>query len=237
MLHQDFVQKFSSRQRYWARSMLGWKTFADSKPTTAHYAFAKLEMHGLLKYIITQNVDRLHSKAGAVNVLDLHGRNDTVRCLSCRLSFRRHLMQQQLDLLNPRLAEKFRGAQPKDRLRADGDAEIEGDNLSIEIPCCPSCGGVMKPDVVFFGDSVPRDAVAIANEQLSLCDGLLVAGTSLEVFSAFRLVSMAAAKDTPIVIVNQGPTRADRLNMNIALRVEAPVDDIMQAVVKCLNLP
>lgn len=237
MMHQDFVNKLSSRKRYWARSMLGWKLFADSAPTAAHYAFASLEMHGLLKYTITQNVDRLHSKAGAVSVLDLHGRNDMVKCLSCGLSYRRHLMQQQLDLLNPQIAEMFKGAQPDDRIRADGDAEIDSDQVDIVIPCCPSCGGILKPDVVFFGDSIPPEKVAAANEQLSMCDGLLVAGTSLEVFSAFRLVSKAAAAGVPIIMINQGTTRADRMEITFKVRMDAPVDDVMDAVLKCLRLP
>ena len=237
MLHQDFVMKPSSRKRYWVRSMLGWRIFADSAPTAAHYALALLETHGLLKFLITQNVDRLHSKAGTSNVLDLHGRNDLVKCLSCGLCLKRRLMQYQLELLNPQVAETFKGALANDRMRADGDAEIESEDIDFVIPCCPRCGGMLKPDVVFFGDSVPLEKVATAKEHLLMCDGLLVAGTSLEVFSAFRLVSTAAAAGVPIIMINQGPTRADRVKLNFAVRVDAPVDDVMEAVLKILRLP
>jgi NAD-dependent SIR2 family protein deacetylase len=190
----------------------------------------------MLRYVITQNVDRLHSKAGSKNVLDLHGRNDRVRCLSCAYSCGRRLVQQQLDLLNPRLAAKFGAATAGERLRADGDAEIDGDDERIEVPCCPRCGGVLKPEVVYFGDSVPLEAVRVANEQAGACDGLLVAGSSLEVFSAYRLVTQAVARGVPLAIINRGPTRAERSGLQLALKLDAAVDDVMEQVLRRLQM-
>jgi NAD-dependent SIR2 family protein deacetylase len=164
---QDFVNKEAARKRYWARSMLGYKIFADSHPSYSHRSFSKLEDEHILKFTITQNVDRLHSKAGARNVLDLHGRNDRVKCLSCAYSFDRRMMQKQLDLLNPRVSAKYLGLAMGDRLRADGDAEVlDAEDLNIVVPCCPRCGGTLKPEVVFFGDSVPSENVIAANAQV-----------------------------------------------------------------------
>lgn len=228
--HRDFVQNEASRRRYWARSMLGWRLFADSQPTLAHRAFAKLEAQGLLQFTITQNVDRLHQRAGSVQVLDLHGRNDRVKCLSCAYAFSRRIMQSQLDLLNPEVAAKYRGVLPGERLRADGDAEIDPADMNIQVPCCPRCGGVLKPEVVYFGDSVPADAVATANQHIEACDGLLVAGSSLEVFSAYRLVARASTRCVPIVIVNKGETRAERSGVPLHLKLEDDCDRVMESV-------
>eukprot|EP01038_Epipyxis_sp_PR26KG_P016327 gene16327-22243_t len=161
MVHQDFMKYPLSRKRYWARSMFGWKRFLEAKPNDAHYALSNLESNGLLKCIITQNVDRLHQQSGSQNVYDLHGRNDRVRCMSCQSIYSRRIIQQSLVDLNPSfLLQHSHVMLTADAMRADGDMELnDADFNQMEIPCCMKCGGVLKPDVVFFGDNVPLDRV------------------------------------------------------------------------------
>ncbi|MEM7283344.1 MAG: NAD-dependent protein deacetylase [Pseudomonadota bacterium] len=203
--HQDFLNLAESRKRYWARSMVGWRNFGTSKPNPAHYALAKLESAGIAKLLVTQNVDGLHQAAGSQQVVDLHGRLDEVVCLDCQHRYPRRTIQQWLTSHNPSYAERIAGPAP------DGDAHLEGKFEDFNIPDCQNCGGILKPDVVFFGDNVPRDKVDHVFQEVQSCDGMLVVGTSLMVFSGFRFVRKAHELGIGIAAINLGKTRADDL--------------------------
>lgn len=201
---QEFVNHPSARQRYWARSFIGWQRFSKAAPNAAHFALAELESRGKIDTLITQNVDGLHAAAGSRNVIDLHGALKTVICLGCDTRFSRAEYQQQLQDVNSAWhANVF-------RFNPDGDAELaEADLKSFTLPPCENCGGIIKPDVVMFGESVPKDRVTEATTAVARSDGLLVVGTSLMVFSGLRFVRQAAKLSKPIAVVNQGRTRAD----------------------------
>lgn len=195
-----------ARKRYWARSMLGWRTMAHAQPTAAHHALAQLERARRINLLVTQNVDGLHQAAGSTKVVDLHGRIDTVCCLGCGARSPRRDLQEELMERNPDwLALDARSL-------ADGDADLEGrDFAAFDVPACPACGGLLKPDVVFFGESVPRDRVAAVREALAQADAVLVVGSSLMVYSGYRFVEEAVAADKPVAAINKGRTRADPL--------------------------
>ena len=201
----DFMGSERVRRRYWARSYAGWGRMSKASPNAAHRALADLEERGFVTQLITQNVDNLHRTAGSQNVIDLHGVLHRVRCMDCESSVSRAELQQELERLNPEWAATITGVAP------DGDAHIAEDTENFEIPPCPSCGGILKPDVVFFGESVPRERVELARQALARSDALLVVGSSLMVYSGFRFAREAAAQNIPIAIVNRGRTRADDL--------------------------
>ncbi|MBT8135985.1 MAG: NAD-dependent protein deacetylase [Gammaproteobacteria bacterium] len=203
--YQDFVASRAMRQRYWARSMIGWQRVATARPNAAHFALTKLENCGTLGRIITQNIDRLHQQAGSKTVIDLHGRLDRVVCLTCSSSVSRGELQQQLISRNPGWRDIEAVAAP------DGDASVEADFGNFSVVSCHSCGGVLKPDVVFFGESVPRTRVTRAMAAVEAADVLLVVGSSLMVWSGLRFVRRAAERGIPTVLVNLGRTRADEL--------------------------
>jgi NAD-dependent SIR2 family protein deacetylase len=209
---QAFVAEDGVRRRYWARSMIGWLRFGLAQPNDAHLALAQLEASGRSQMLITQNVDGLHQAAGSREVIDLHGRLDLVRCMTCANAVRRSDFQDDLTFLNGSWADLEAAALP------DGDAELDVKDFSqFVVPDCPSCGGTMKPDVVFFGESVPKDRVALAIHSLEQADAMLVVGSSLMVYSGFRFVQAAARIGIPIAAVNLGRTRADDL---LTLKVE-----------------
>jgi NAD-dependent SIR2 family protein deacetylase len=219
MTYQAFMGGQAARQRYWARSMVGWRHFGRANPNGAHYALARLEETGRSELLLTQNVDGLHQAAGSTRVIDLHGRLDQVRCMGCERRTPRTAFQDELDRLNPAW----------DGLRAayapDGDADIETADLSsFAIPPCRYCGGVLKPDVVFFGESVPRARVEAATQHLGQADAVLVVGSSLMVYSGFRFVQAAALAGKPIAAVNLGRTRADAL---LSLKREQSCEDAL----------
>jgi NAD-dependent SIR2 family protein deacetylase len=223
MQFRDFVGSELSRQRYWARSMVGWPRMADAEPNDAHRALATLERRGRLRLLITQNVDGLHSAAGSENVVDLHGRLDRVICLGCKNVTQRAELQTQLMADNPEfLGQRFVA-------RADGDVELAVDYERFRLTACAVCGGVLKPDVVFFGENVPAPRVERAMAALDGARTLLIAGSSLMVFSGFRFARMAARLGVPIAVVNQGRTRADDL---AALRVPGNVGDVLQGALR-----
>ncbi len=206
ILHQAFIAERSSRQRYWARSMAGWSFVARSTPNAAHHALAVLEKLGHVSLLVTQNVDRLHQRAGHQQVLDLHGRIDRVVCLDCDTRIDRASMQMELARLNPGFEARAAGIRP------DGDAEIaDGQAEDLQVPECHRCAGTLKPDVVFFGGTVPRHRVEQVNDNIRKADALLVAGSSLAVYSGFRFCRLAAELQKPIIIINRGRTRADGL--------------------------
>jgi len=220
--YQLFTGSAPARQRYWARSMLGWHTMAGARPTVAHHALAQLERAGRIVQLVTQNVDGLHQAAGSAAVVDLHGRIDTVCCLGCGARSPRRALQQELMARNPDWLALDARSLP------DGDADLDGLDFSrFHVPDCPHCGGLLKPDVVFFGESVPRERVAAVRDSLAQADAVLVAGSSLMVYSGYRFVEEAAAAGKPVVAVNRGRTRADPV---LALKVETEVGRALEAL-------
>jgi NAD-dependent SIR2 family protein deacetylase len=214
VMFQAFVNDLDTRRRYWARSLVGWRRFGRAQPNDAHRALARLEQRGGLQLLVTQNVDGLHQSAGSTEVIDLHGRMDRVRCLGCELRSDRQELQRRLLELNPIW----------DRLDArdapDGDADLEGQDFSgFQVPSCEQCGGILKPDVVFFGESVPSERVAAAMDAVERADGMLVIGSSLMVYSGYRFAQAAHKAGKPIAAVNLGRTRADEL---LSLKLNQP---------------
>ena len=209
---QAFIADEKTRQRYWARSMIGWRRFGMAQPNDAHHALARLEADGRCQLLLTQNVDRLHQAAGSREVIDLHGRLDLVRCMACSTTIRRADFQDQLIRLNVAWGGLDAAVLP------DGDADLDGMDFSaFAVPPCERCGGVLKPDVVFYGENVPRDQLAEARSHLEAADGMLIVGSSLMVYSGYRFALAAARRGIPIAAVNIGRTRADDL---LALKIE-----------------
>ena len=209
---QAFMSEELTRQRYWARSLVGWRRFGQARPNAAHHALARLEANGRCEMLLTQNVDRLHQSAGHRQVIDLHGRLDLVRCMGCGRKTPRNEFQDALGRANAEWLTLDAADAP------DGDADLEhADFSSFKVPACDTCGGILKPDVVFFGENVPRDIVATAQDHLSQADAMLIVGSSLMVYSGFRFVQAAANRRIPIAAVNLGRTRADDL---LTLKVE-----------------
>ncbi|WP_434031815.1 NAD-dependent protein deacetylase [[Pseudomonas] boreopolis] len=209
---QAFMGEAATRRRYWARSLLGWPRFGLARPNGTHHALAALEARGQLEVLLTQNVDGLHQAAGSGEVIDLHGRLDTVRCMDCEQRSPREALQARLAAANPGWEQLQAGIAP------DGDADLDGvDFDAFVVPACERCGGLLKPDVVYFGENVPRERVARANERLARADAVLVVGSSLMVYSGFRFVQAAARAGLPVAALNHGRTRADEL---LALKVE-----------------
>ena len=221
--YQAFMGDELVRQRYWARSMLGWRVMGQAQPGTAHKALTLLEQGGWLELLITQNVDGLHSAAGSQSVVDLHGRIDTVRCMACNHTLARADLQLQLLALNPAWAQLYAAPAP------DGDADLEGRDFSaFQVPSCPHCGtGVLKPDVVFYGESVPRERVQVCMEAMNRADALLIVGSSLMVYSGYRFALAAQEQGKSIAAINQGVTRADAL---LEFKVEADVGQTLMAL-------
>ncbi|MGL0787778.1 NAD-dependent protein deacetylase [Xanthomonas translucens] len=212
--YQAFMGELATRQRYWARSLVGWPRFGYARPNATHAALAQLEARGQVELLLTQNVDRLHQAAGSAAVIDLHGRLDVVRCMECERRLPREDFQQQLLQRNPHWATLQAGQAP------DGDADLEDVDFAVfAVPACTQCGGVLKPDVVFFGENVPRERVAAAFAHLQQADAMLVLGSSLMVYSGFRFVQAAAKACMPIAAVNLGRTRGDDL---LSLKLAQP---------------
>ena len=212
--YQAFMGSLATRQRYWARSVIGWRVFGHVQPNPAHHALARLEQLRKSEILLTQNVDRLHQAAGSRHVIDLHGRLDVVRCMACDGTLSRQDMQDELVRRNPSWSTLNAAEAP------DGDADLEGAEFStFIIPPCPTCGGILKPDVVFFGENVPKAWVEAAFSALDRADAMLVVGSSLMVYSGFRFAQAAARDGKPIAAVNLGRTRADEL---LTLKVERP---------------
>jgi NAD-dependent SIR2 family protein deacetylase len=227
--YAPFMRDPSVRSRYWARSLIGWRRLGAAAPNPAHHALAAMEAAGHVRLLVTQNVDGLHQAAGSRRVLDLHGRLDTVACTTCRRATPRERWQRQLVELNSGWLELEAPVAP------DGDADLEhADFAAFRVPTCRHCGGVVKPDVVFFGESVPRERHLQAADALRSCDAVLVAGSSLMVQSGYRHALAAARQGLPVAAVNLGRTRADSF---LALKVVAPVGSALPALVHGLALP
>jgi NAD-dependent SIR2 family protein deacetylase len=226
--YRDFVGSEHVRRRYWARSVLGWSRFAQARPNAAHAALAQLETAGRVHQLVTQNVDGLHQRAGSRRVIDLHGRLDTVACLACRQSLLRADWQQALLELNPELLALAARAAP------DGDAEPDGyDYERFRIPACPHCGGVLKPAVVFFGESVPKPRIERCYRRLAEADALLVVGSSLMVYSGYRFCRAACEQSKPVAAINLGRTRADA---ELSLKITEPCGRALSWVLEQMGL-
>lgn len=228
--HQDFLSLPATRQRYWARSFAGWTTMAGAHPNVGHRALASLESFGIVSSIITQNVDGLHHAAGSRSVIELHGAIRQVACLACETRFPRDDVQQWMMQANPDfdhdLARSARAA-------PDGDAHlVESVYRRFAVPECPACGGMLKPDVVFFGDSVPRQRVDAARRIVEAAEALLVVGSSLMVYSGYRFVEQAHGLGKPVVAINRGVTRADHL---LTVKMDEDCGTVLSAVVAELS--
>lgn len=200
----DFLGSEHARKRYWARSMAGWRSFDRAQPNTVHATLARMEAGGYCTLLVTQNVDGLHQRGGSQQVIDLHGRLDTVICLACDHRTARGRLQHRLNDLNPQWSHVA------GRIAPDGDVDLEQvDYDRFHIPDCERCGGTLKPDVVFFGENVPRPRVERAMAALEDADALLIVGSSLMVYSGFRFARAAQKSGKPVIILNRGKTRAD----------------------------
>ncbi|MEU9421112.1 NAD-dependent protein deacetylase [Streptomyces sp. NPDC051000] len=228
MTYQDFTAGAQARRRYWARSHLGWRTFGRARPNAGHRAVAAFGRQGLLSGVITQNVDGLHQAAGSEDVVELHGSLGRVVCLSCGdVGSRRELAR--------RLEEANAGFAPvASALNPDGDADLSDEQVGdFRVVPCTKCGGVLKPDVVFFGEAVPPRRVAHCRELVGAANSLLVLGSSLTVMSGLRFVRQAAEAGKPVVIVNQDPTRGDR---HAVTRVALPLGTTLTALADRLGI-
>lgn len=226
MTFQRFVASEDARRRYWAGSSMGWLRFARSRPNDGHVALADLERAGVVTGIATQNVDGLHRRAGSQRVLELHGSLDTVSCLDCGTRFPRAEVDVRLREVNPWL--------PTDPdlvpLNPDGDAEFAEIDRFV-VPPCPVCGGILKPDVVFFGEFVRPETTTAAEALVDEADALLVAGSSLVVNTGVRLVHRAKRRGIPVGIVNRGPTETDAL---ADVRIEGGTSEVLRALADAL---
>lgn len=225
---QAFVHQPQARQRYWARSMLGWPRFAAARPNPGHRALARLQRAGYIGQLVTQNVDGLHQLAGSQRVIDLHGRLDRVACLSCGHRLPRQTVQHWLLRHNADFAALNAAAGP------DGDAHLADDiDLSgFRVPPCPRCHGMLKPQVVFFGETVPKPRLELALRELDAAPAVLVVGSSLMVYSGYRFCRLAHAKRLPVAALNLGRTRADP---ELALKLRLPVGPTLETLAAALT--
>ncbi|TCO51840.1 NAD-dependent SIR2 family protein deacetylase [Kribbella antiqua] len=224
MTYGDFVASESGRQRYWARSHLGWRTIARAQPNDGHRAVAALQARGYLTGVITQNVDGLHQAAGARDVIELHGNLDRVICLQCGTTTAREALDRRLRVANPEFEAEVT------RINPDGDAELPEQAVSgFQMVDCTNCGGVLKPDVVFFGENVPKPRVERCYRLIDDAATVLVLGSSLTVMSGFRFVRHAAKAGKNVLIINQGVTRGDPY---AAHRVNLPLGQALTELLK-----
>ncbi|MCX2979593.1 NAD-dependent protein deacetylase [Halieaceae bacterium IMCC14734] len=227
--HQEFIDSAQVRQRYWSRSLAGWPAVRNSQPGAGHRSLVQLEQAGFIDLLVTQNVDRLHQRAGHREVVDLHGRLDNVRCLSCEAQVHREALQAQLERFNPNVSRQPGALLP------DGDADVAAHVVDqFKVPACEACGGVLMPDVVFFGGTVPKQRVAQINDAITAADGVLAVGSSLTVFSSFRFCRLAAQLGKPLALLNRGETRADAIAQ---LKIAGDCDGVLAQVAEALMSP
>lgn len=228
MMYQEFLAAAESRRRYWARAMLGWPRVRQAQPNAAHEALAGLQRHGLISNLITQNVDTLHDQAGSQDVIELHGSLHRVLCLDCGQRSERDSIQQLMERQNPYLAGVDAVQAP------DGDTLLDpAFEARFQVPHCPHCAGErMKPDVVFFGENVAQPTAARAMAAAENAAGMLVVGSSLMAYSAFRLCRVIADRGKPLIAINLGKTRADDL---LDLKIEASCEQLLPLLVRELD--
>jgi NAD-dependent SIR2 family protein deacetylase len=220
--HRDFLASAEVRRRYWARSFLGWPTIGLATPGAGHHALAALEARGHIALTVTQNVDGLHQKAGSRAVLELHGAIAEVICLDCGLRHPRAEVQEWMRAANPQATDATARAAP------DGDADTAaGFEQDFTPPSCPACQGRLKPDVVFFGDNVPKARVGAVHTAIDEAAGLLVIGSSLMVYSGYRFADYAHRHGKPVMAINLGKTRADHL---LAAKVECDCGEFLSGL-------
>ena len=225
MTYEQFVSDAAFRRTYWARNHVGWRHVHRTRPNDGHQALARLEEAGVVVGVITQNVDRLHTLAGSRTVVDLHGTYADVLCLDCGLRVARDALAHRLEELNPGFAEAI-GSVADVEIAPDADAVVESTE-GFRVADCERCGGMLKPDIVYFGESVPRERVARAFALVDDADALVVAGSSLAVMSGLRFVRHAAATGRPVVVVNRGATRGD---VHADLRLHAGTSETLAAL-------
>jgi NAD-dependent SIR2 family protein deacetylase len=225
MTYQEFRSGGVAQQRYWARAHVGWRRMAGAVPNAGHHAMTRLERAGAVVGLITQNVDGLHTLAGSPSVIDLHGRITEVVCLDCGRITDRVDLHRRLEQLNPGQADRLAPSAP------DGDAVVD-DTSGFRLSACLDCEGPLKPDVVFFGENVPKERVARCIDRVDAADALLVVGSSLQVMSGLRFVRQAARAGTPVVIVNRGPTRGDDLATHL---VDGGCSPVLEALARVLT--
>jgi NAD-dependent SIR2 family protein deacetylase len=223
--YQEFMARPEARRRYWARSFLGWPSFAGARPNAAHRALAELEAEGVVVGVITQNVDGLHQAAGTRSFVELHGSLSRVRCMGCRADLPRDEFQELLAKLNP---DDRTSSAP---LAPDGDADVIPEE-SFRVPDCALCGGILKPAVVFFGESVPAETLERSWRLYETGEVLLVLGSSLEVFSGRRFVLRATRDAKPLAVVNMGPTRADTV---ARLKIDGQLGEVIPRLAETLR--
>ncbi|MBS3823930.1 MAG: NAD-dependent protein deacetylase [Wenzhouxiangellaceae bacterium] len=233
IFYQDFINDPVMRRRYWARSYFGWSVMRQARPGRTHTALATLAESGKTAGLITQNVDGLHQRAGHDALIELHGGLERVLCLDCGRGSSRDALQQRLERLNPDWAPEVLGINP------DGDAELDVRHdkrayPGFRIAACTGCGGTLKPDVVFFGESVPRQRLAEADRRVEGADAMLIVGTSLVVWSGFRLARLAAERGLPIVAINNGLTRADAL---LEFKLQGDCGEVLEQAVGSIRPP
>ncbi|KAK4878188.1 hypothetical protein RN001_010694 [Aquatica leii] len=226
ILHNQFVTSDVIRKRYWARNYIGWERFSQSQPNFTHYWLKDLEiLHSKVNVTVTQNVDNLHFKAGSKNVIELHGTAFKVLCLTCGNRYNRYDIQNVIKELNPNMTET------STMIRPDGDVEIAEEAIRcFQTPVCGNCGGVLKPDIVFFGDNVPQSRVVEVQNYVTDSDGVLVLGSSLFVYSGFRIIMQAMNEVKKIVIVNIGQTRGDKY---ADIKIAAKCGDVLKHLNIC----
>ncbi len=229
MTYQEFIADGQAQRRYWARSHLGWRTFGRARPNTGHLTVTAFGRHGLLSGVITQNVDGLHQSAGSEDVVELHGSLERVVCLSCGAFSRRSDLARRLEEANAGFEPMAAGINP------DGDADLSDEQVGdFRVVPCAVCGGVLKPDVVFFGEAVPPQRVEHCRELVDQAASLLVLGSSLTVMSGLRFVRQAAQAGKPVLIINQDPTRGDR---HAVTRVALPLGAALTTLAARLDIP
>jgi NAD-dependent SIR2 family protein deacetylase len=218
--HGNFMSSAATRRRYWGRSLVGWPVMQKSRPNPGHQRLAELEQRGFSELLVTQNVDRLHQRAGSERTLDLHGRADQVICMTCDYRCERQTVHERGVAMNPEFLRYRAVTAP------DGDADLEVDFSGFRVADCPRCGGILKPDVVFFGDNVPKARVQRALDALQASDALLVVGSSLMVYSGFRFCRYAGEWGKPMAALTLGRTRADDM---LDLKLNARIGETLEA--------
>src|SRR5471030_767611 len=228
MMYQEFIGAPASRRRYWARAMLGWPRIRKARPNVAHQALADLQAQGRIVGVITQNVDTLHDQAGSQDVIELHGSLHRVLCLDCGERLDRDAVQLDMEAQNPYLAGVDAVQAP------DGDTLLDPSfEARFQVPCCPHCGEArMKPDVVFFGENVAQVTAAKAMAAVEQAAGLLVVGSSLMAYSAFRLCRAVVDQGKPLIAINLGKTRADDI---LEMRIEASCEKLLPLLTQRLT--
>ncbi|XP_076624121.1 NAD-dependent protein deacylase Sirt4 [Colletes latitarsis] len=227
VLYKDFCKSDVIRRRYWARNYVGWPRFSSIKPNNTHKVLKTLEDANKIKCIVTQNVDNLHAKAGSRRVIELHGTAFRVMCLNCDRRICRHLFQDSLDKLNPNIIASSQ------MIRPDGDVDLSHEQVEgFVVPPCEECGGILKPDIIFFGDNVPRQIVESVKYNVKYSDSLLVLGSTLTTYSGYRIALQANEIGIPIAILNIGETRADSL---ANIKMEGRCGDVLTRICRMID--